>query len=121
MVPRGPGFQPGPIPSYAAHESLSPLDTKEVGGQHQGTTTMRPQRNACFRCGSTNCTTGKLRNLTPWLRASVTFEPDDASAFALTRNVAVAGLACLDCGHLELIIDISRARRLTAGGGSPSA
>ena len=74
---------------------------------------MRVQRDSCLRCGGTNCTTGKIRNLTPWLRASVTFEPDNASAFALSRNVAVAGLACLDCGHIELILDVERARRLT--------
>lgn len=82
---------------------------------------MPAKRSSCLRCGSTNCTTGKVRNLTPWLRASVTFEPDDASAFALSRNVAVAGLACLDCGHLELIIDTTRARKLTGSGDAPRA
>lgn len=73
---------------------------------------MTAQRDRCHRCSSTNCTLGKLTYTTPTLRYMVQFEPDEASGFAISRQVAVAGLACLDCGHIEMILDIDRAKKL---------
>lgn len=82
---------------------------------------MRAQRARCLRCGGNNCCTGKLTNVTPWLRYSVQFEPDEASGWALSRNAAVGGLACLDCGHLELVVDIERVRKLIGREETPRA
>lgn len=76
---------------------------------------MAVQRDKCSRCSSVNCVLGSLTYTTPWMRWSAKFEAFKANPFALSRNAAVAGVACLDCGHLELVIDVERVDKLTKG------
>jgi hypothetical protein len=43
----------------------------------------------------------------------VYFRPDNVSFFALqTADLAVQGFMCLDCGNIELVGDVKKARSL---------
>ena len=66
------------------------------------------EEKKCLRCGSSNlepCTlqsTGKIYS-----------RPKNAKLVTvLTTGAPVSGLMCLDCGHVELVVDANKARSL---------
>jgi hypothetical protein len=64
-----------------------------------------------MRCGSQNFAAGKAQS-----SGRVYFRPDKVKFFALkTADLAVKGLMCLDCGNIELVGDIEKARSLVEG------
>ena len=65
-------------------------------------------KKECMRCGSTQLAPGKAQS-----SGRVYFRPDKANFFALsTADLAVNGLMCLDCGSIELVGDIKKAKSL---------
>ena len=63
----------------------------------------------CLKCGSENTITGKIGTT-----GGFHFRPDDTKTMSLsTGDVAVSSSLCLDCGLIELMGDIEKAKRLT--------
>lgn len=68
------------------------------------------EEKKCLRCGGTNLapsnvqSTGKLYSC-----------PKDAKLVSLmTTGAPVSALICLDCGHVELLVDTKKAKSLAA-------
>ena len=64
----------------------------------------------CLRCGGTNLkpcdvqSTGKVYSC-----------PRDAKLMTLlTTGVPISNLTCFDCGHVELLVDVDKAKSLAA-------
>ena len=65
-------------------------------------------KKECMRCGGTQRAMGKTQS-----SGRVYFRPDKVNIFALnTADLAVKGIMCLDCGTIELVGDIKKARSL---------
>ena len=63
----------------------------------------------CLRCGGENLTPGKLQST-----GKVCFIPENTKFLTLkTSDVKVGANLCLDCGFVELIGDIIKAKDLT--------
>ncbi len=62
----------------------------------------------CMRCGSTQLAAGKIQS-----SGRICFRPDKVNFFALkTADLAVKVFMCLDCGSIELVGDIKKAKSL---------
>ena len=65
-------------------------------------------KKECMRCGSTQQAEGKIQS-----SGRVYFRPDKVNFFApKTADLSVKGIMCLDCGSIELVGDIKKARSL---------
>ena len=65
-------------------------------------------KKKCMRCGSTQLAAGNIQST-----GRVYFRPDKVNFFApKTADLAVNGMMCLDCGSIELVGDIKKARSL---------
>ena len=65
-------------------------------------------KKQCLRCGSTQLALGKAQS-----SGRVYFRPDKVNFFALnTADLAVNGFMCLDCGSIEFVGDINKAKSL---------
>ena len=62
----------------------------------------------CLRCGSTDLGTG-------WVQSTgkVSFRPDDAKFLTYRfADIKVGSRMCYDCGNIELVGDVKKARSL---------
>jgi predicted nucleic-acid-binding Zn-ribbon protein len=60
----------------------------------------------CIRCGSTKFSTG-------WVQSTgkMYFRPDKAKFFSTrTSDLGVSGRMCMECGFLELVGDLEKAK-----------
>jgi len=65
-------------------------------------------QKTCMRCGSKKMAAGKAQS-----SGRVYFRPDSVSFFSLqTADLAIKGFMCLDCGNIELVGDVKKARSL---------
>jgi len=63
----------------------------------------------CMRCGSTNVTPSELQST-----GKIYSRPKSAKLLTvLTTGAPVSALICLDCGHLELMVDAEKAKAIT--------
>ena len=63
----------------------------------------------CLRCGGTNLIPGVFQST-----GKVYFRPKEAKLITFhSSGVAVDAKSCLDCGHLELLVDTDKAKALT--------
>ena len=63
----------------------------------------------CMRCGGTNVVPSDLQST-----GKIYSRPRGAKLLTvLTTGAAVSALTCLDCGHLELMVDAEKAKALT--------
>ena len=62
----------------------------------------------CLRCGGTNVKPSKFESTG---RIYSRPEPSNALAYLLT-GAHVSALTCLDCGHVELMVDVKKAQSL---------
>jgi len=63
----------------------------------------------CMRCGGTNVVPSELQST-----GKIYSRPKDAKLLTvLTTGTAVSALMCMDCGHLELVVDAEKAKTLT--------
>ena len=63
----------------------------------------------CLRCGGTNLQPSDLQST-----GKIYSRPKDAKLVTvLTTGVPVSALICLNCGHVELIVDTERVRSIT--------
>ncbi len=63
----------------------------------------------CMRCGGTNVVPSELQST-----GKIYSRPRGAKLLTvLTTGAAVSALTCLDCGHLELMVDAEKAKALT--------
>ena len=65
----------------------------------------------CIRCGGTNFSTG-------WVQSTgkMYFRPDKTKFFApRTADLAVNGRMCMECGFLELVGDLQKAKAIVNG------
>jgi len=62
----------------------------------------------CLRCGGANVTPSEMQST-----GKIYSRPDDAKLSTIfTTGAPVSGLICLDCGHVELLVDVSKAKSL---------
>jgi len=62
----------------------------------------------CVRCGGTDLRSGEFQST-----GKIYFRPKGAKLAAiLTSGLPVEAEACLNCGHLELVIDVVKANVL---------
>ena len=62
----------------------------------------------CLRCGSENVTHGKLQST-----GRIYSRPKNAKlSTILTCGALVNSLICLDCGHVDLLVDTDKVRSL---------
>ena len=60
----------------------------------------------CLRCGSTNLKPGAFQST-----GKIYFRAKDAKLVTvLTSGVPIDAKVCLDCGHVELIVDAEKVR-----------
>ncbi len=63
----------------------------------------------CLRCGGTNLQPSDLQST-----GKIYSRPKDAKLVTvLTTGVPVSALICLNCGHVELVVDTERVRSIT--------
>ncbi len=63
----------------------------------------------CMRCGGTNVIPSELQST-----GKIYSRPKGAKLLTvLTTGAAVSALTCLDCGHLELMVDAEKAKAIT--------
>lgn len=63
----------------------------------------------CMRCGGTNLEAGEFQST-----GKIYSRPKHARLVTLlTTGVPVDNIICLDCGHVELVVDPERAKSLT--------
>ena len=63
----------------------------------------------CMRCGGTNLEAGEFQST-----GKIYSRPKHARLVTLlTTGVPVDTIICLDCGHVELLVDAEKARSLT--------
>ena len=66
------------------------------------------EKGKCLRCGSTNTKPGNVQST-----GKIYIRPKDAKLSAVLKTgVPVDAVICLDCGHIELIIDPVEAKNL---------
>lgn len=66
------------------------------------------EEKRCLRCGSTNLEPGELQST-----GKIYSRPRDAKLVTvLTTGVMVHTIICLDCGHVELVVDADKARSI---------
>jgi len=64
----------------------------------------------CLRCGGTN-----LKSCDVQSTGKVYSCPRDAKLMTLlTTGVPISNLTCFDCGHVELLVDVDKAKSLAA-------
>ena len=64
----------------------------------------------CLRCGNSNLEPSELQST-----GLIYSRPKNAKIVTiLTTGVPVSGLMCLDCGHIEMVVDAKKARSLAA-------
>ncbi len=67
------------------------------------------EERTCLRCGSTNLEDGEFQST-----GKIYSRPKKAKLLTLlTTGVPVDTIICLDCGHVELIVDAEKAKSLT--------
>lgn len=67
------------------------------------------EEKKCLRCGGTNLQPSDLQST-----GKIYSRPKDAKLVTvLTTGVPVSALICLNCGHVELIVDTERVRSIT--------
>jgi predicted nucleic-acid-binding Zn-ribbon protein len=67
------------------------------------------QEKICLRCGSTNLKPGSFQST-----GKIYFRARDAKLSSLlTTGVVVDAIGCFDCGHIELTVDLKKARALS--------
>ena len=64
----------------------------------------------CPRCGSSERESGELL-VRGSPNQSIRFRPDSASVFSFKKEVRA--LACLGCGHVELLLDVNRGQEVS--------
>lgn len=70
----------------------------------------------CLRCGSANLTPANFEST-----GKIYSRPKDARLVTvLTNGVAVDAVLCLDCGHIELIVNPEKARSITRASSAPN-
>lgn len=63
----------------------------------------------CLRCGSTNLTPAKFEST-----GKIYSRPKDAKLVAvLTTGVLVNAVLCLDCGHIDLVVNVEKAKAIS--------
>jgi len=70
------------------------------------------EKTKCIRCGSTQLASG-------WAQSTgkLYFRPDNVSFFApRIADLSVTGMMCMECGTIELVGDINKARSLIKRG-----
>jgi predicted nucleic-acid-binding Zn-ribbon protein len=66
------------------------------------------EENKCLRCGGTNLTPGELQST-----GKIYARPKDAKLVTvLTTGVPLSTRICLDCGHVELVINADKAKSI---------
>ena len=66
------------------------------------------EKKKCSRCESTQLTSG-------WVQSTgkMYFRPDKVNFFSTkTADLSVTGIMCIDCGTIELVGDIKKAKSL---------
>lgn len=67
------------------------------------------EEKKCLRCGGTNLQPSDLQST-----GKIYSRPKDAKLVTvLTTGVPLSALICLNCGHVELIVDTERVRAIT--------
>ncbi|MHC4464056.1 MAG: hypothetical protein ACYS6W_15440 [Planctomycetota bacterium] len=67
------------------------------------------EEKKCLRCGSTNLQPSDVQST-----GKIYSRPKDAKLVTmLTTGVPVDSLICLDCGHVELIVDTEKAKSIS--------
>jgi predicted nucleic-acid-binding Zn-ribbon protein len=62
----------------------------------------------CIRCGGRNVRPSEVQST-----GKIYSRPRQAKLMAvLTAGALVSGLTCLDCGHVELLVDADKARSM---------
>ncbi len=66
----------------------------------------------CLRCGGANVTPSDLQST-----GKIYSRPKDAKLVTLlTTGAPVSALTCLDCGHVEMMVDTEKAKAITKTG-----
>ena len=66
------------------------------------------EKKKCLRCGSVNTKPSNLQST-----GKIYIRPKDAKLSAVLKTgVPVDAVVCLDCGHVELVIDPAKAKNL---------
>jgi predicted nucleic-acid-binding Zn-ribbon protein len=66
------------------------------------------EEHKCLRCGGSNLTPGELQST-----GKIYSRPKDAKLVTLlTTGAPLSTNICLDCGHVELIVDTDKARAI---------
>ena len=66
------------------------------------------EEKKCLRCGGTNLKPSNFHST-----GKIYSRPKNAKLVALlTGGVPVSALTCLDCGHVELLVDANKAKLL---------
>ena len=64
----------------------------------------------CLRCGGTNVTPSELQST-----GKIYSRPKHSKPVTiLTTGAMVNALMCLDCGHVELLVDVKKAKELVS-------
>jgi len=67
------------------------------------------EEKKCLRCGGTNLQPGELQST-----GKVYSRPKDAKLVTvLTTGAPISSIVCLDCGHVELVVDTEKAKSIT--------
>ena len=67
------------------------------------------EEKKCLRCGGINLQPSDLQST-----GKIYSRPKDAKLVTvLTTGVPVSALICLNCGHVELVVDTERVRAIT--------
>jgi predicted nucleic-acid-binding Zn-ribbon protein len=62
----------------------------------------------CLRCGGTNVKPSELQST-----GKIYNRPEDAKFSTIfTTGAPVSALTCFDCGHVELLVDVNKAKAL---------
>jgi predicted nucleic-acid-binding Zn-ribbon protein len=66
------------------------------------------EENKCLRCGGANCEPGSIQS-----NGRVAFRAQNARfVIAKTGDIPVNANICLDCGYVELVGDVDKAKSL---------
>jgi len=69
----------------------------------------------CLRCGNTNLKAANLEST-----GKIYSRPKDAKAVTiLTTGVLVNAVMCLDCGHVDLVVNADKARAISKASCTP--
>lgn len=69
----------------------------------------------CLRCGSTNLTPANFEST-----GKIYSRPKDAKLVSvLTTGVLVNAILCLDCGHIDLVVNADKAKALSKASCTP--